>query len=112
MTEVQNRNQAPNNLSAVVAAVASVLGITLDEQVPMLAPAIPILPTAVYDEETATQVTGVCYETRYRAVRAGRLVCRRVGSRRFYLGSDLLTWLQTTTGGRTKKAKKNSEVTA
>lgn len=95
MAEVLTSNQGQSGntgLTAIVAAVAETLGIDLSSDGAM-AQVRPIFPTAVYDEDTASTVTGTSASTRFRAVRSGKLKCRRIGSRRLYLGSDLLNWI-------------------
>lgn len=93
MPEVSILNQGNTGLAAVVAAVADSLGISLEAD-SAIARARPIFPTAIYDEDAATAVTGTSISTRFRAVKRGKLKCRRAGSRRLYLGSDLLDWLK------------------
>jgi hypothetical protein len=95
--------QPQPNLAAVVAAVASVLGVPLEGHSPASTQVLPILPTGVYDEDAATVATGISYETRYRAVRAGKLTCRRIGARRLYLGEDLLNWISGRKGASSEK---------
>lgn len=77
---------------------------TRQRRKPALVPTA-ILPDAIYDEEAATPATGTSYETRYRHVREGKLRVRRVGSRRFYFGSDLISWLK----GETPKTDEGGE---
>jgi hypothetical protein len=54
----------------------------------------PIIENAVYDRNEASVVTGFSLSTLIRAEEAGKLKGRYNGRRRFYLGSDLLKWLQ------------------
>jgi len=54
----------------------------------------PIIENAVYDRNEASLVTGFSLSTLIRAEEAGKLNGRYNGRRRFYLGSDLLKWLQ------------------
>jgi len=54
----------------------------------------PIIENAVYDRNEASMVTGFSLSTLIRAEEAGKLKRRYNGRRRFYLGSDLLRWLQ------------------
>lgn len=93
MHEVQASNQASSGLMAVVATILNSLGINPDNE-GAISTVRPIFPTAIYDEDAATAVTGTSISTRFRAVKQGKLKCRRAGSRRLYLGSDLLAWLK------------------
>lgn len=54
----------------------------------------PIFENAVYDRNEASVVTGFSLSTLIRAEESGKLKGRYNGRRRFYLGSDLLKWLQ------------------
>jgi hypothetical protein len=53
-----------------------------------------ILENAVYDRPKAVAVTGFSERTLIRAEEKGELIKRYRGRRRYYLGSDLLTWLR------------------
>lgn len=53
-----------------------------------------ILPNAVYGREEAIAVTGFSLSTFIRAEQKQKLKGRWEGRRRFYLGVDLLNWLQ------------------
>lgn len=93
MAETQPQPQKQLTPSAIVAHVAAALGVPFDGCALQVHVPRPIEPTAIYDEAAAEAVTNTSYETRYRAVKKGKLVCRRIGSRRLYLGSDLLAWI-------------------
>ena len=96
MHEVQAANQASRGLMAFVATILSSLGINPSNE-GAISTVRPIFPTAIYDEEAATAVTGTSVSTRFRAVKKGKLKCCRVGSRRLYTGQALLDWV--TKGG-------------
>lgn len=53
----------------------------------------PILEKAVYARDEAIAVTGFSLSTLIRAEEKGKLRSRYEGRRRYYLGSDLLAWL-------------------
>jgi hypothetical protein len=93
MAQVQTLNQTETGLAAVVTAVANALGIDLADE-GAIACVRPIFPTAVYDQRQAEEVTGLSASTLFRAVDAGKLICRRAGRRRLYMGSDLLAYLK------------------
>jgi helix-turn-helix protein len=54
----------------------------------------PIIENAVYEREEAIAITGFSLSTLIRAEKSGGLKGRYKGRRRYYLGSDLLKWLQ------------------
>lgn len=54
----------------------------------------PILESAVYDRAEAIAITGFSLSTFIRAEQKGKLQARRQGRRVYFLGSDLLRWLQ------------------
>jgi len=54
----------------------------------------PIIENAVYEREEAIAITGFSLSTLIRAEKSGGLKGRHKGRRRYYLGSDLLKWLQ------------------
>gem|GEM_PF-3596804 len=54
----------------------------------------PIIENAVYEREEAIAITGFSLSTLIRAEKSGGLRGRHKGRRRYYLGSDLLKWLQ------------------
>jgi hypothetical protein len=54
----------------------------------------PIIENAVYEREAAIAITGFSLSTLIRAEKSGGLKGRHKGRRRYYLGSDLLKWLQ------------------
>lgn len=54
----------------------------------------PIIENAIYERSEATAITGFSVSTLIRAEKSGELKGRYKGRRRYYLGSDLLKWLQ------------------
>ena len=54
----------------------------------------PIIENAVYEREEAIAITGFSLSTLIRAEKSGELKGRNIGRRRYYLGADLLKWLQ------------------
>jgi helix-turn-helix protein len=54
----------------------------------------PIIENAVYEREEAIAITGFSLSTLIRAEKSGGLKGRHKGRRRYYLGIDLLKWLQ------------------
>jgi hypothetical protein len=62
----------------------------------------PIIENAVYEREAAIAITGFSLSTLIRAEKSGQLTGRNIGRRRFYLGSDLLKWLQGDENGNGK----------
>jgi hypothetical protein len=62
----------------------------------------PIIENAVYEREEAIAITGFSLSTLIRAEKSGGLKGRHKGRRRYYLGSDLLKWLQEEHYGLTK----------
>jgi hypothetical protein len=62
----------------------------------------PIIENAVYEREAAIAITGFSLSTLIRAPKSGQLTGRNIGRRRFYLGSDLLKWLQGDENGNGK----------
>ena len=62
----------------------------------------PIIENAVYEREEAIAITGFSLSTLIRAEKSGGLKGRHKGRRRYYLGSDLLRWLQEEHYGLTK----------
>lgn len=54
----------------------------------------PIIENAVYEREEAIAITGFSLSTLIRAEKSGELRGRSIGRRRYYLGADLLKWLQ------------------
>jgi hypothetical protein len=54
----------------------------------------PIIENAVYEREEAIAITGVSLSTLIHAEKSGGLKGRHKGRRRYYLGIDLLKWLQ------------------
>jgi len=52
------------------------------------------IANAVYEREEAIAITGFSLSTLVRAEKSGGLKGRHKGGRRYYLGSDLLKWLQ------------------
>lgn len=55
---------------------------------------LPIIENAVYERDEAIALTGFSLSTLIRAEKSGELKGRYKGRRRYYLGSDLLAWLQ------------------
>jgi hypothetical protein len=56
----------------------------------------------IYEREEAIAITGFSLSTLIRAEKSGGLKGRHKGRRRYYLGSDLLKWLQEEHYGLTK----------
>jgi len=54
----------------------------------------PIIESAVYEREEAIAITGFSLSTLIRAEKSRGLKGRHKGKRRYYLGSDLLKWVQ------------------
>lgn len=52
-----------------------------------------ILPNAVYDRDQAVKLTGFSHRTLIRAENRGELAKRYRGRNRYYMGADLLAWL-------------------
>lgn len=69
----------------------------------------PIIENAVYEGEEASAITGFSLSTLIRAERSGGLRGRYIGRRRYYLGADLLEWLQgdETNDGNNGRVRKN-----
>jgi hypothetical protein len=65
----------------------------------------PIIENAVYEREEAIAITGFSLSTLIRAEKSGQLLGRNIGRRRYYLGSDLLKWLQGDENGDGKKRR-------
>lgn len=59
-----------------------------------LKPKQEILPNAIYDRDEAIAITGFSLSTFIRAEQKRKLIGRWEGRRRYYLGTDLLTWLK------------------
>src|SRR5262249_10154787 len=53
-----------------------------------------IVDNTVYEREEAIGITGFSLSTLIRAEKSGELRGRNIGRRRYYLGVDLLEWLQ------------------
>ena len=66
----------------------------------------PIIENAVYEREEAIAITGFSLSTLIRAEKSGGLKGRHKGRRRYYLGSDLLKWLQEEHYGLTKVGRR------
>jgi hypothetical protein len=69
----------------------------------------PIIENAVYEREEAIAITGFSLSTLIRAEKAGELKVRNKGRRRYYLGVDLLKWLQGDENGDGKKRREWKE---
>jgi hypothetical protein len=65
----------------------------------------PIIENAVYEREEAIAITGFSLSTLIRAEKSGELKGRNIGRRRYYLGVDLLKWLQGDENGGGKKGR-------
>jgi hypothetical protein len=65
----------------------------------------PIVVNAVYEREEAIAITGFSLSTLIRAEKSGELRGRNIGRRRYYLGADLLKWLQGDDSGGGKKGR-------
>jgi helix-turn-helix protein len=65
----------------------------------------PIIENAVYEREEAIAITGFSLSTLIRAEKSGELKGRNIGRRRYYLGADLLNWLQGDEKGDGKKGR-------
>ena len=65
----------------------------------------PIVENAVYEREEAIAITGFSLSTLIRAEKSGELKGRNIGRRRYYLGADLLKWLQGDENGDGKKSR-------
>jgi helix-turn-helix protein len=65
----------------------------------------PIIENAVYEREEAIAITGFSLSTLIRAEKSGELKGRNIGRRRYYLGADLLKWLQGDEEGDGKKGR-------
>jgi hypothetical protein len=62
----------------------------------------PIIENAVYERVEVIAITGFSLSTLIRAEKSGQLLGRNIGRRRYYLGSDLLKWLQGDENGNGK----------
>jgi hypothetical protein len=65
----------------------------------------PIIENAVYEREEAIAITGFSLSTLIRAEKSGELKGRNIGRRRYYLGADLLKWLQGDENGDGRKGR-------
>jgi hypothetical protein len=65
----------------------------------------PIIENAVYEREEAIAITGFSLSTLIRAEKSGELKGRNIGRRRYYLGADLLKWLQGDENGDGRKRR-------
>jgi hypothetical protein len=65
----------------------------------------PIIENAVYEREEAIAITGFSLSTLIRAEKSGELKGRNIGRRRYYLGADLLKWLQGDENGNSRKGR-------
>jgi hypothetical protein len=65
----------------------------------------PIIENAVYEREEAIAITGFSLSTLIRAEKAGELKVRNKRRRRYYLGIDLLKWLQGDENGDGKQRR-------
>ena len=65
----------------------------------------PIIENAVYEREEAIAITGFSLSTLIRAEKSGELKGRNIGRRRYYLGADLLKWLQGDDNGDGRKGR-------
>ena len=65
----------------------------------------PIIENAVYEREEAIAITGFSLSTLIRAEKSGELKGRNKGRRRYYLGADLLKWLQGDENGDGRKGR-------
>jgi hypothetical protein len=63
----------------------------------------PIIENAVYERAEAIAITGFSLSTLIRAEKSGELRGRNIGRRRYYLGADLLKWLQGDENGDGKR---------
>ena len=64
-----------------------------------------IIENAVYEREETIAITGFSLSTLIREEKSGRLRGRNIGRRRYYLGADLLKWLQGDENGVGKKGR-------
>jgi hypothetical protein len=59
----------------------------------------PIVENAPYNRKEATDLTGFSLSTLIRAEERGKLKPRRQGRRVYYMGADILSWLNAEEGG-------------
>jgi hypothetical protein len=64
-----------------------------------------IIENAVCEREEAIAITGFSFSTLIRAEKSGGLRGRNIGRRRYYLGADLLKWLQGDENGDGKNGR-------
>jgi hypothetical protein len=55
--------------------------------------AVTIEPDAIYDDTLLVDLLGVSRQRLARERQAGRLRCRRIGQRTYYLGRWVMDWL-------------------
>jgi hypothetical protein len=65
----------------------------------------PIIENAVYEREEAIAITGFSLSTLIRAEKSSELRGRNIGRWRYYLGADLLKWLQGDENGDGKRGR-------
>lgn len=53
-----------------------------------------IHPTGVYDREALTRTLGLQATTLRREVRLGRLATHRIGKRSYFIGAEVLRWIE------------------